>query len=253
MKSKITLVLILITTGFVGYHFSPSFFKVDTGVELVKNASEQKKGAITPPVKDDNSQANTHLLKTNIELTAISLKPSLSSKKVKLNIQLHGAFPSKDKRSGYALISYNNAPQQVYVIGSSLSEGVLLKSLSATEVVIDNHGTLEKVQKEKKIVDTKSSTEVIGNHDTLEKAQQEKERIDKKSSYVSTIPHPTPAFHPPPRPPIDHSLSEAPPPSMLPSETINTSISYDSKGNPQPAIDNTPTDHPHDFTAPPAN
>lgn len=62
----------------------------------------------------------------------------------KLKIKVQGIFPGKNKNSGYALIAYNGGSQQVYIIGASLSEGVLLKSLSVRGVIIDNHGRLEK-------------------------------------------------------------------------------------------------------------
>ena len=76
----------------------------------------------------DNKQLDETLKKTDIP---------------KLNIKLHSVFLGKEKKSGYALISYNGAPQQIYMLNSSLSEGVLLKSLSKNQVTIDNHGKLE--------------------------------------------------------------------------------------------------------------
>jgi type II secretory pathway component PulC len=64
----------------------------------------------------------------------------------KLNLQVQSVFLGKGKDSGYALIAYNGTPPQVYIVGATLTEGVLLKELSTDEITIDNRGKLEKYQ-----------------------------------------------------------------------------------------------------------
>lgn len=147
-KVKIVLVLVVLVALF-GYLSIPSFFHADHAIPesafvpqlpiKVARHSEEK--------KENNSRVADHLSLEKKPAIVMDEKPSQFEKVLiipKLNIQLHAVFSGKKKNSGYAFISYNNAPQQVYIVGGRLSEGVFLKSLSTDEVVINNHGRLEK-------------------------------------------------------------------------------------------------------------
>lgn len=156
-KSILPLVLVAITAS-LAYIFLKPFFidEVSSSLEFI------------PQEKATSSFSNKKTDKINATIDKQDLaeeqQPIVVNKKLKqapkvpvpkLNIELHSVFLGKEKNTGYALIAYNGAPQQVYLVGVNLSENVILKSLSAGEIIIDNHGSLEKYQvKETKLADT---------------------------------------------------------------------------------------------------
>ena len=62
----------------------------------------------------------------------------------KIELTLHQVIFDEEKKSGYAIISYQGASHQVYIVGSELSKGVTLARLFKGGIEIDNHGSLEK-------------------------------------------------------------------------------------------------------------
>jgi type II secretory pathway component PulC len=145
----------------------------------INNTVDNKK---TPEKPILNPHNNT------IELSPENPIPNLS-------VQVQGVFLGKKKESGYTLIVYNGALPQVYMVGAKLAEGVVLKSLAKGEIVIDNHGNMEKyfVKKEKK-----------RNTKLVDKAEEPKPNLPNTPP-MDSDPPPLVDFTPPPLP--DPALS----------------------------------------------
>lgn len=201
-KVKIILGILLVSSG---YFVSQSFLMDDRTSNTTQSSKVQKQ------------EANNHLEQK--EDTSSSLLPKdkkqpeniikSSSKEVisMLKLDLYGVFPSN--KSGYALIAYNGAPQQVYLVSASLSEGVFLKKLLEDAVIIDNHGKLETfyLKKQKK-----------ADHNVSVKKQEQPP--------ITSLEPPT--YETPP--PFDINNVMAPPPSF-PTESLPPSPNYNMDGN----------------------
>ena len=81
-----------------------------------------------------------------IKKAVIKPKPVAVAKpvapKVKLNAKLFGIV-AYQSQNGFALISNNNGPQEVYSKGDKLQDGVFIGTILPTKVLIDNNGTEE--------------------------------------------------------------------------------------------------------------
>ncbi len=89
----------------------------------------------------------------------------------KLNVKLFGIMSYSNKKSGYALLSYNRQPQAVYAVGEALDkkekgkeQKVFIHSVSAEKVVISNHGQLEDFSLPKRLgFNTKGGPAIAAN------------------------------------------------------------------------------------------
>lgn len=71
-----------------------------------------------------------------------TLLPKTQHKKI--TVIVNQVQLDQNGKSGHAFITYNGNPEQIYPVGAKLAEGVLLKSLLADGVMINNHGVLKK-------------------------------------------------------------------------------------------------------------
>lgn len=189
IKKRIGLVLIILCILLAYLFLKPL---------LIPNKEIIKSGIMTQQ-KDVKSSAKTitegEIISNANVVVNIEQSPAENSARLKIQVQVQDIFPGKSKGSGFALISYNKKPQQAYVVGASLSEGVILKSLSVTEVVIDNHGKLEKYQSVKR-PDNKTSSLALE-----EKPLKETIKPKKIISQVIEKGPPMDGSTPPPPPP----------------------------------------------------
>ncbi len=89
----------------------------------------------------------------------------------KLNVKLFGIMSYSNKKSGYALLSYNRQAQAVYSVGEALDkkekgkeQKVFIHSVSAEKVVISNHGQLEDFSLPKRLgLNTKGGIAIATN------------------------------------------------------------------------------------------
>ena len=139
------------------------------------------------------------VIKQNDDDKKLLKEPPKTSVLPKLELSLHQVIFDEEKKSGYAMISYQGEPQKIYVIGGRLSEGVTLARLFKDGVVIDNHGTLEKYYANKPT--TAKPSKKISKSTLSAEEQQERVRAD--------LP---PSFTPGEAPPSDSKLS----PSLSP-------------------------------------
>ena len=134
--------IVVIVIVFLAYILFKLFFTAEIESNLKPMVAQQEK---------DNKQSANQAVAINKSKQsanqAVAINKSKQSKNTpipKLKIQIFDIVFGKTKDTGYALIAYNGAPQQVYIVGANLSEGVVLKSMSIGEVLIDNHGKQEK-------------------------------------------------------------------------------------------------------------
>lgn len=64
--------------------------------------------------------------------------------KAKLNLTLHGIVAYKN-RDGFALISLNRGPQKVYGVNEIIQDGVVVKDILSTKVILENQGVNEEL------------------------------------------------------------------------------------------------------------
>jgi len=121
---------------------------IAVGISLDKTASSiSKKTEINygKLIADQNIFGKVVIKKTPVKPKAkpvAVVKPVVP--KVKLNAQLHGIV-AYESQAGFALISNNNGPQKVYGKGDNLQEGVIIRSILPTKVVVDNNGVEEEL------------------------------------------------------------------------------------------------------------
>lgn len=140
-KAKLIFLLVLFVIAWLVYIFlMPSA----EDKELISIPVVKEKQVVASNITiQPSSTASSSELSKNPLVSTQDKKPK-PKPTLRLDLKVEGVFLGKKKNSGYALITYNGAPQQVYTVGSVLSEGVILKNLSKEEVIIDNHGKLEK-------------------------------------------------------------------------------------------------------------
>lgn len=63
----------------------------------------------------------------------------------KLNLKLHGIIAYKNKKQGFALISSGSGSQKVFGKGDKIQDGVTVREVLPTKVVINNNGTIEEL------------------------------------------------------------------------------------------------------------
>lgn len=139
--------VVLITLGYSVYD---TFFQETDSVAIktlhkTEKPEQGKPKAIVPTMTEKGSNAPPPISDSdNKQGDNTQEKVVDQALAVKLNIKVFNVFPSADAKSGYALISSNDKPQQVYIVGAELEEDVYLKKVSTGEILINNHGKDEK-------------------------------------------------------------------------------------------------------------
>lgn len=187
--------LILIVTLLIVSLASYLLFKDDTKESMVK-----KEDVLTPLRVEKSEESNDALLEEQALIPSKSKKTTALS----LDLELFSTVPGKTKKSGYAFISYNKAPQQLYIVGSSFGEGVLLKEVAKNYIIMDNKGILEKITRTKNTPTQQLTAPTIRSEKTTSALLAPVVSTNKPAKIV-----PKPRYDKDALPPMD----SAPPPS----------------------------------------
>lgn len=128
--------------------------------------------------------------------------------KTPLNVVLFSTILGETKHAAIAYISYNNAPEQLYIVGFLFSEGVQLTKIAQDHVIIDNKGILEKFVIKDQAVNKKSTPKTS----IAIKTNKKTEAVVSPSSIKVK---PKPLYDKDALPPIGGDTPPPPPPQPL--------------------------------------
>lgn len=151
-KSKLVGLLSFLLVVALGVSLAKLMWLVLTPAQKIQTQTAQVSNVAATPVAKINYGsviAKQHLFgvvkkeKIPVKNEAEAVKNTPPPKK--LNLQLHGVVSYKANLEGYALISSSGGSQKVYGKGDELENGVSIKDIYSTKVVILNNGLEEEL------------------------------------------------------------------------------------------------------------